>query len=113
MIVGRLRGREFGLRHLWSLLGPALVDCRQTPLRTLARSANGLSVHQHEDRIGMRGTQDPHRQPTASFDGHLKHKLLEMPIRHEILARHRLSVPDQLYRYLARISEARSLQMPV
>src|SRR5437763_16110627 len=58
MIVSRFCFWEFGFRNFRGLLGQTLVYGSKTPLSALTRSANGFSVYQNEDGIGMRGTQD-------------------------------------------------------
>src|SRR5580700_146903 len=113
VVVGFLSVRKFGLGNLGSLLGPALVDSGKTPLRALTRGANGFSVHQNENGVGMRRTQDAPCQPTALLDRHIKSDLLNSSVCHNVLAGDRFSVHHKFHRHLARASYARPLDMPI
>src|SRR5580700_7754105 len=112
VVVGFLSVREFGLGNLGSLLRPALIDSGKTPFGALTRGANGFSVHQNENGVGMRRTQDAPCQPTALLDRHIKGNLPNSSVCHNVLAGDRFSVHHKFHRHLSRASDARPLDMP-
>src|SRR5437879_9245664 len=86
VIVRCLGVGKFRLGNFRSLLSPALVYCGKTPLGALTRRANRFSVHQYENGVSMRRTQDASSEPTAVLDRHVKGYIVDASVRHDILA---------------------------
>ena len=113
VVIGRFCVGKLCLGDLRSLLRPALVDAGKTPTGTLARRTNGFPVHQYEDGVSVRRAKNPDREPTAPLDRLVKRHFVNASVRCNVLASHRLSVHHQLYWHLARVPNARPLDVPV
>ena len=92
---------------------PAFVDAFQTPLRASLRGANRLSIHKHEDRVGVRGGKDAQCDPTAVSDRNVEIDVLNRAVRRDLFAGDRVSVDNNFDWNFTRFADPSPLDVPV
>src|SRR5829696_482964 len=113
LLVRALGRLAFATSDPAHLLRPALVHRLETPLGAPARCADRPATHDHEDRIGVRRAHDAKCHPPASLHARVERHVAQHAVGADALARHRLSIQDQLHRDVARAGHARVLWRPV
>src|SRR2546426_2752663 len=86
---------------------PELLNGRDAPQRTLARSTNRLIANDHVDRVGMHLREVAHRDPTASIDSYRKFQLVLLVIGRHFFRGRRLAIDHQLHQSQSRVQPAR------
>src|SRR5690242_17626371 len=114
MRVGGIGVIHFGGCNETLLLRPALVDALETPFGAAPGGADRLIVHDDEDRVRVGRRQDAHGNPTAALDGDVvEGDVAKGTVGGDLLLRDGIAVDDQFHVYVARVTDAGALQVPV
>src|ERR1019366_8383600 len=112
MLIGRLCLNHLAGAYELLLLRPALVHALEAPLNAAPRRPDRPVADEDEDRIRVRGAQDPQRHPAAARNLHAERDVPQLPVGHQLLGRHWIAVHDDLHGHLVGDAYPRALDAP-